>query len=312
MIEARSIGMTDSKQAWGAAVVALSAACSASLAIFLKLAFAAGATITTIIAVRFILAALLLLAVIRRRGLGIRLSRRQAWQVLAMGAVGYGGMSVLFAQGLHTLSASMAGMLLYTYPAMVTVLAVALRVERPDPWKGLALLVCLTGTYLVLGVAGAGVPVRAEGVACVLGAALIYSGYILAGNRVLRDLEPLVAAFYICGSTGAAFALYGLAAGGLTLALRPGAWLAILGITLLPTFVAIVCFLQGIRMVGASQASIVCTLEPFLTVLYSWAVLGERLQGAQMAGGLLIVGGVLGLQAAAFWRGRATEERAGA
>jgi drug/metabolite transporter (DMT)-like permease len=294
--------MKDSQGIWGAAVVALSAACSASLAIFLKVAFAAGATLTTIIAIRFLLAALLLLAVIGRRGPGLRLSRHQFWQVLAMGAVGYGGMSVLFALGLRTMPASMAGMLLYTYPAMVAALAAGLRVERPDPAKGMALLACLTGTYLVLGVAGTGGEARAEGVACVLGAALIYACYILAGNRVLRDLDPLVAAFYICASTGVAFTLYGLVSGSLVLALRPGAWLAILGITLLPTFVAIVCFLQGIRMVGASQASIVCTLEPFLTVLYAWAALGERLKAPQMAGGLLIVAGVLGLQAVTFWQ----------
>ena len=153
-----------------------------------------GATITTIIAVRFILAALLLLAVIRRRGLDLRLSRRQLWQVLAMGAVGYGGMSVLFAQGLRSLSASMAGMLLYTYPAMVTALAVALRVERPDPWKGLALLVCLSGHLPGAGGARRRRRHGGRGGGLRPGRGPDLLGLHPGGNRVLRELDPLVAA----------------------------------------------------------------------------------------------------------------------
>jgi len=274
--------------------VVASAACSATLALFLKGAFAAGANIVTIISVRFLLATLLLLLASRWRGVSLRLDLPSTFAVCAMGALGYGGMSLLFAMGLRLLPASLAGMLLYTYPAIVTLLAFLLREERPDRWKGMALLVCLAGLYLVLGVSSR--EASPTGVAAVLGAAGIYSVYILLGNRLLKRIDPLAAAVYICGSTGAAFALYGGLAGSLQASLPLAGWLALLGITVFPTFLGIVGFLQGIRLIGASRASILCTLEPFLTVLLSCLLLGERIALPQILGGLLIISGVLTLQ----------------
>ncbi|HNX30300.1 MAG TPA: DMT family transporter [Holophaga sp.] len=282
------------QQAKGAAVVVVSASCSATLGIFLKFAYAAGANITTIISVRFVLAALLLLLWLRLRRIPVRLPLPQVLALCAMGALGYGGMSLLFAIGLRFAPASLAGMLLYTYPAIVTLLSFLLREERMEPMKALALLVCLGGLYLVLGVTFAGI--QPAGAACILSAAFIYSVYIVLGNRLLKHLDPLVAAAYICGSTGLAFTAWGLATRTLQGTLPPQGWAAILGITLLPTFLGIVCFLAGIRLVGASRASIICTLEPFITVLLSCLLLAERISPTQVLGGLLIISGVLALQ----------------
>jgi len=289
------------QQTKGAAVVVVSASCSATLAIFLKFAYAAGANITTIISVRFVLAALFLLLWLKLRRIPVRLPLAQVLALCAMGAVGYGGMSLLFAIGLRFASASLAGMLLYTYPAIVTILSVLLREERMDPWKALALLICLGGLYLVLGVSFTGI--QPIGAVSILAAAFIYSIYILIGNRLLKRVDPLVAAAYICGSTGIAFSAYGLATRTLQVSLPLQGWASILGITLLPTFLGIVCFLAGIRLIGASRASIICTLEPFITVLLSCLLLKERISLPQVLGGVLIISGVLSLQ----FRARAKE-----
>ena len=282
------------QQAQGVAVVIASAACSATLAIFLKFAYVAGANITTIISVRFVVAAVLLFLWLKIRRAEMRLPLSQILALCAMGAVGYGGMSLLFAYGLHFVPASLAGMLLYTYPAIVTVLSFLLREERLDAWKAMALLVCLGGLYLVLGVSFSSV--HPVGAASILAAACIYSVYILIGNRLLQRVDALAAAMYICASTGLVFSIYGLATRTLQMALTVQGWSAILGITLLPTFLGIVCFLAGIRAIGASRASIICTLEPFITVLLSCLLLAERISPMQIGGGLLIISGVLLLQ----------------
>jgi len=282
------------QQAKGVAVVVLSAACSGTLAIFLKFAFAAGANITTIISIRFVVAAVLLFFWLKVRGTRIHLTLPQGLALCAMGAVGYGGMSLLFANGLHFVSASLAAMLLYTYPAIVTALSFLLREEHLDAWKGLALVVCLGGLYLVLGVSFSSV--HPAGATCILAAAFIYAIYIVIGNHLLKRVDPFVAAMCICASTGIAFSAYGLVTQTLQVSLTPQGWLAILGITLLPTFLGIVCFLAGIRLIGASRASIICTLEPFITVLLSCLLLAERITLMQIGGGILIISGVLFLQ----------------
>src|SRR6185369_2785721 len=157
----------------GAWFIVASAAGFASLGILIKCAFAGGANISTILAGRFLIAALFLLLFLRVRRTSIIISPRSTVQLILMGAVGYGGMSMLYANAIHYLPASLTSMLLYTYPALVTVLAVLVGDERFFLQKGAALLICSAGLVLLLGVSFDGA--RLEGVLSVLGAAVIYS-----------------------------------------------------------------------------------------------------------------------------------------
>jgi drug/metabolite transporter (DMT)-like permease len=282
------------QQIKGSLFIAASATGSATLAIFIKLAFAAGANIVTILSVRFILAALFLLAALRVRHVSPRLPKRLGVQLCLMGIIGYGGMSVLFAHSLHYLSASLTGMLLYSYPAMVTLLSFVLGDEPFNGGKLLALFVCLSGLFLVLGVSA--VSAHWAGVVSILGAAIIYSIYIVIGNRLLKRVEPFLATTYVCASTGLAVLMYGMVDGSLVWQLPTMGWLAILGITLLPTLVGIGGFFVGLELIGATNASIICTLEPLITTLLAAVFLGEMLTALQMSGGLLILAGVVILQ----------------
>ena len=50
---------------------------------------------------------------------------------------------------------------------------------------------------------------------------------------------------------------------------------------------------EGIRLIGASNASIVGSVGPISTIILAYIFLGERLTLIQMLGGLLVLGGVL-------------------
>jgi len=52
-------------------------------------------------------------------------------------------------------------------------------------------------------------------------------------------------------------------------------------------------FVQGIAMIGAQRAVIIDSLEPVLSALYALVLLGERMKLVALAGGLLIVAGVV-------------------
>lgn len=278
----------------GAWFIVASAAGFASLGILIKCAFAGGANISTILAGRFLIASLLLLLFFRLRGIPCAVSLKTAWQLTLMGAVGYGGMALLYANSMHYLPASLAGLLLYTYPALVTLLSVLVGDEGFTRKKGAALGVCTIGLVLLLGASFRGA--RLEGVLSVLGAAVIYSCYVIIGNRILKHLNPLVTSLYVCSSAGLAFLLYGLASGELLLKLSAAGWLSILGIAVFPTLFGVIGFFAGLRLIGATNASIISMLEPLMTVLLSALLLGERITALQGIGGAVLLSGAIILQ----------------
>ena len=100
------------------------------MAVFGKLAYDEGATVGTLLAVRFALAAALFWALLLARG-GLRELRalgapRRRAPALALGACGYALQAGCYFAALERIDASLLSLLLYTFPAMVAVAAVAL------------------------------------------------------------------------------------------------------------------------------------------------------------------------------------------
>jgi drug/metabolite transporter (DMT)-like permease len=277
----------------GFALVLVSASGFASMAVFGKRAFDAGFGVAELLAVRFCLAApmLALVAVAGRRSL--RLTRTQLVRVLAMGAIGYAVQASLFFAALARISASLTGLLLYLYPVLVTVGAVTLGRHVATRLTVVGLAAALGGTALIVGFPE-GSP-DAFGVALGLAAAVWYSGYILIGERLVADVDPLVTSVYVAAGAATSFVVVG---GGVLGAIdfdhvdRSG-WWSLVGIAVLATAVAIACFFAGMARIGSTWASITSSWEPVCTVILSVAILHERLTVGMVVGGALVVLGAI-------------------
>ena len=81
--------------------------------------------------------------------------------------------------------------------------------------------------------------------------------------------------------------------GGATLPASMGGWLAIGAIALFSTAIAIAAFLSGVKRIGASQASIISTLEPIITLTIGVSVLGEKASSSQLLGGAMVLFAVI-------------------
>ena len=126
----------------GALLCLLSAAAFGTLGIFGKLASEAGANTATTLFVRFALAGAVFAVVLRVTGRWAslrRLPRRVALTGLGLGAFGYSLQSGLFFAAIDRLDVSMVALILYTYPAFVTVAAIALGRVAPSLRAGVAL-----------------------------------------------------------------------------------------------------------------------------------------------------------------------------
>ena len=110
-----------------------SAVAFGAMAVFGKLAYGEGSTVGTLLSVRFAVAAVLLWILTASTGAlaGLRrLPRRDVLAALTLGAVGYGAQAGAYFAALERLDASLLSLLLYTYPVMVTVAAIALGRDR--------------------------------------------------------------------------------------------------------------------------------------------------------------------------------------
>jgi len=278
----------------GALLVLLSATGFATLPIFIKIAYTAGANTLTVLTLRFALAALFLWLLLKPLGISPRIQLKTAVKLCLMGVIGYGSMSFLFAYSLQYLSASLSEMLLFTYPILVSTMSFLIGDEQCSWQKGVALAICLSGLFLILGVS---ITCLSQlGVALGLGSAAVYSCYIIVSTRVLKDVHPLLATTYVCSATAFTFAIYTWLTDQLILNLPLNGWLALLGIACLGTIVGILFFFAGISKIGASHASIISTAEPVLAVLMSTIILREQLTSLQVIGGILIISSIIVLQ----------------
>jgi len=82
--------------------------------------------------------------------------------------------------------------------------------------------------------------------------------------------------------------------GGFTqvLLLSQTGWGSVLFLGIFCTALGYLFWYDGLSAVTASQAGAFIYLEPLVTVLAAWAVLGEALTPASLLGGCLILGGV--------------------
>lgn len=289
---------------FGVLLCLLSAAAFSSSTVFGRFALDDGAGVMTILAVRYSGAALLFLLLLRLTG-QVLPGWQAIAQLLALGASALSAQAVLFYSALARLDAGLVTLLLYTFPAIVAVGAIALGREAPNRRKLAAVGVATAGTALVVG-GDATLAADSFGVLLALGAAVGAAGWLLIGDRLLREIPPLVVSALT--AAGAALALWpaGLVVDGIRFEFGPTGWWAILGIVLVATGLAISTSMAGMVRVGPTVASVLLTVEVPLAVTWAALLLGEYLQPLQLAGGALVVLAVLLLQVGGpGWLGRA-------
>ena len=276
------------------------------MAFFAKKAYGEDVSVLSLLALRFTFAACAFWAIVAaRRASGILTPRPARGVVLAglgLGALGYAAQSGGYFAALTRISASLTALLLYIYPALVCIGAIALGRDRLDRRRVVALVLATGGAVLVLAGTGTG-QLDALGVALGLGAALSYSVYILVADRVVTRIDPFLISALIATGAAATLTTAGLASGSLDFGFRAGGWGWIAALALASTVMPISAFLAGLPKVGPSTASIVSTGEPIISVFVAIVYFGDRLGVLQVIGGSLVIAAVVLL--AVRVRGRA-------
>ena len=267
----------------GIGLALVSAASFGVMPVLTKVAYEDGAEPIAVLTVRFALAAAVLLALARVRR--DRLPRGGArTTLLALGGIGYVGMSLCYFFALERISAGLTALLLYFYPALVVVLGAVFFRTRTRPAALGCVAVATVGTILTIGPVQGG---QTLGILLGLGSALVYATYILVSSRV-RGVQPIATAATVL-SAGA------LSMGVLAVLTRPAfptqraAWLALAGVALVGGVLAVTTFFAALALLGPSDTSVVSTVEPVVSIVVAGLVLGERLGPVQVLGGVVVL-----------------------
>jgi drug/metabolite transporter (DMT)-like permease len=264
-------------------------------------------------AVRFALAAAVLLPVARRRaGMGSRRagmgSRRGGGgsgggglrrghrvlevKVLASGAVGYGGTVIVQNAGITRTSVTHAALLIGAVPVLVAVIAALWHrtVARPLAWLGFA--TSLGGVALVTaGSGGGGATVAGDGL--VLVSLVLSAAFTVAQGRLLAGRDPVaVTAVQFLGAALGALAFVVAAEGAPAVPGRPAPVLAVAALALAGTLGPFTLFAYGQSRVPAEVAGAFLNIEPLVGTIAGIAFFGDPVGPRQLAGGLTVVIGI--------------------
>jgi len=271
------------KRLIGILLIAISAASFGTLAIFGRYAYADGMDTFTVLFIRFGISALFMTLILLLRKEHFP-SRKIFIQLIGMGALGYVGQSFLYLSAIKYASAGLVALLLYLYPMFVFILSVLVLHEKVTSIQVIALVLGLIGCALTVDPNGG----QLIGAMMAIAAALIYSVYIIVGTNVMKHVSAVQSSAIIFASAGMVYGILTLANGAHFPASNSG-WLAMLGMIIFSTIIPVATFLAGLEIVGPTNAAMLSTLEPVVTVLLAAWLFGEKLLPIVMVGGGLIL-----------------------
>jgi O-acetylserine/cysteine efflux transporter len=241
-------------------------------------------------AIRFGLAAAVLLAVVVKTRRGLRSAFTPA--VLASGAVGYGGSVILQNAGIARTSVTHAALLIGAVPVLVAVIAALWQhtVARPVAWAGFAL--SLAGVGLVTaGGGGGGATLGGDGL--VLASLLVSATFTVGQARLLPGRDPVaVTAVQFLGAVMGALAFTVTTEGVPAVPASPGPVLAVVALTMGGTLLPFTLFAYGQSRVSAEIAGAFLNLEPLVGAVAGAVAFGDPVGPAQIAGGAAILAGI--------------------
>lgn len=273
----------------------------AAKGIFAKLLYARGLDFETVVATRAVLAipGFVLIATLRAGPAPLRLAKGR--DLLGAAAAGivcyYVGASMNF-YALTLIDASVERAILYSYPAMVVLVAWWMSRVRPGNLTLYAVVGTFAGIVLVVGVLRPGLaPQNLLGVTFVLLCSMTIVFYYLMSGHLTRSLGSAQFTAVAMTVAGMALALhYQMRHGWENLAMDATSFWLMLALVVFATVLPLVLVAEGLRRVGAQRAAIASTSGPPAAALMAAVLLGEQVRVDQWLGILLIIGSIAMLE----------------
>lgn len=241
---------------------------------------------------------LLALAVGSRRRNPFRLQRRE-WLLVSLMGLATATYQLCYFTAIPLASVTLVVVVaLCSSPIIVALLSILIFKERLTGRLLIALGLALLGTGLLsFGGSNNGDFFKPEyllGALLALGAGFAYSSFAVLSKLTTQHSQlSAVQAMSVAFTLGAIILLpMAFFSGNLQFDLDWKVWASLVYLGVVPTGLAYIIYMTGLRRATATSATITTLLEPAVATFLSWLLLGETLSLLSLAGAILLIGSV--------------------
>jgi drug/metabolite transporter (DMT)-like permease len=278
-------------EAVGGALVALAALLFGVVVVLGKLVERTGLPVASMLAIRFGLAALVLVVILWALRQPLLPAPGERLPLALLGMVGYAAESSLFFLALNHGEAAAVTLLFFTYPVFVAVVSIALGRGGLGWLLGGSLVCAVSGASIVVASTG-GLAIRPLGVVLAVSAALTFTVYLLGVDHVMKRTNALAGSMWVSGFAAIGLVAFALVTGNAEVPTGAVQWARLAGMGA-ATAGAFVALFVGLRRLGPVRTSIVAAMEPLAATILAALFLSEPVRPGVAAGGVLILIGAV-------------------
>lgn len=286
--------MTISRATIGAGLVVLSACVFSATTVATVIAYEGGANPTSVIAIRFAGAIVVLFVLLKVTGVNMRLTPRDRNIAFVLGAIQALQSYCLYTSFDH-IPVGLTMIIFYIYPLMIGIIAASIGQDRLTWRLVVGLVGAFIGLMLVFNVSTQGL--RSPGVIYAALAAVCWSTLVVASTTLIRGRDSRPVTLHTQLSACVLFGIYLLIAGDAQLPTTQLGWVGFLSTPLFYA-VAVTSFFAAVAMIGSVRASLIMNSEPVATITLGYLILGQVLTPLQLVG----AGFVIAALVASRWR----------
>lgn len=255
---------------------------------------ALGLRTPSILAYRFLIAALAMFPLLLYKRIDLKLTWREGGILLTLGLI-----YVCSAMGLQLgylyMPSGIATVVHFTYPVYVILLMFLLYGQKPSGVTVFAILLAFLGVLFLSGVGGFAVDRHfLIGMLIVAPTGLAYASYMVIVNKsVVRTMNNIKLSFFALLVCGMGFFVIALFWDGIQAIPSLEAWGLTLALAIVPTVVANISLVEGVKQVGSTMSAVLGALEPLTAVVIGFFVFDEKLTLLHLLGIVLILVSVL-------------------
>jgi len=265
-----------------------------TMGIFGKLAFEYGIDPQTLIALRLMVSSttLLLAVALVKRGL-LAIKKKDIGYFLMLGLLAVALQRIAYFYAIDLTTATIAAMLYYTYPIIITIYTSLALGEKITRSTVLAILLAFLGVALVVrAYETAWLDANMLGVAFGALSGVLFALFFLLTKKLRNSYTSWTLILYGDGIGAIALSPIVLSSFSKTANYPQQLWLLIFTIAWFPSLLAYLLYSYALKHVESSKGSILSVIEPLSAAVFSVAILNEKFEFPQVLGVALALFGI--------------------
>ncbi len=218
--------------------------------------------------------------------ISLKVSKKQFVELLLFGIFGYGMTAMFLSLSYNLLPGGLAQMVHFSYPLFVIIIMVIMFKEKLTMATALSVILIVAGLFLLADIKSG---FSTIGLIYATLSGLTYGVYVVSNKKSsFSNLNSFTALFYIM-TFSTVFFLLTNKINVMPNALASNQIVYILLLALFCTVMALSLLIVGIKLLGATKASVLNMVEPVVSILAGFAIFSEELTLQSIIGSFLIV-----------------------